>query len=88
MPNPHTIAGAAAVAVASISTTLLTTKADHDLVRSYALIGIMVSISTGLYLLIDRRMSRVERATARVVSVDHDILAAIHRQQRGAGHFN
>lgn len=88
MPTPHIVLGATAVAVASISITLLTTKAEDDLTRSYALFGLMLSIATALYLLIDRRMSRVERATARVVNIDHDILTAIHRQQQGAGRLN
>ncbi|GAA2298572.1 hypothetical protein GCM10010402_66500 [Actinomadura luteofluorescens] len=94
MPTLHYVVGTVAAAVASASSVLLATHADHDLARSAAMVGVLLSTATGLYLLIDRRMSqaveavqRVENGVRRVVSVDHDILHTLH-EQRSSRHLN
>ncbi|TYK47190.1 hypothetical protein [Actinomadura decatromicini] len=95
VPAQHAIVGALATAVTSASAVLLATHADHDLLRSAAMIGILFSTAAGLYVLIDRRITqgiqattRVEHATNRVVSVESDVLTVLRQQQRNAQHLN
>ena len=86
MSTLHIIIGAIAVAIASASTVLLATSAPHDLARSLALVGAYVSVALGHYLMVDRRMNRVEIATARVVQVEQDVLVAVRDRDRA--HLN
>lgn len=82
MPTLHITIGALAIATASASTVLLATSADHDLLRSAAMIGAFFSVAAGHYLMVDRRMSRVEILTARGVKVEQDVLLAVSRDDR------
>lgn len=82
MPTLHMILGALAVAVTSASVCLLATNADHNLIRSCAMVGMMYAVGSALYVLIDRRMSRVETATARVIKVEQDVLLAVRDRAR------
>lgn len=82
MPTLHNTLGALAVASASASTVLLATSADHDLLRSSAMIGAFFSVAVGHYLMVDRRMSRMERLTARGIKVERDFLTAVRDRAR------
>ena len=81
MSNAQLVIGAAVVAVASISATVLITHHDDDLARTAAAVGVVLSglaaMVIAVYHLLDRRMCRVESATGRVVAVDHEILRAV-----------
>jgi hypothetical protein len=85
---PNTIIGAVAVAVASISITLLTLQAEEDFARSISMVGLVYAIASFHYLAVDRRMTRVERLQVRSVSVDHDILTTLRDRRDGATHLN
>ena len=80
MPTLNNVLGALAIAVISVSGTLLATNADHDLIRSAAMIGCVLGIAVGQYL-VDRRMTRVERLTARGVQVEQDVLVAMRDRE-------
>lgn len=82
MPTLHITLGALAVAAASGSTVLLATSAEHDLLRSAAMLGGVFSVAVGHYLMVDRRMSRVERLTARGIKIERDFLTAVRDRAR------
>lgn len=77
MQTLHIAAGMINAATAAASLALVATAADRDRPRSVALIGMMGAIGSTLYILIDRRISRVETATARVIEVEEDVLHAV-----------
>jgi len=81
VPTLNNVLGALAIAVISVSGTLLATNADHDLIRSAAMIGCVLGIAVGQYLMVDRRMTRVERLTARGVQVEQDVLVAMRDRE-------
>lgn len=87
VPTLHVVLGAIAVALATASIVVVATTTDHDF-ESAAMIGMMLAVGSALYILIDRRMSRVEHGMHRVVSVDHDILTTLQQQRRGSHHLN
>ncbi|WP_242908710.1 hypothetical protein [Actinomadura terrae] len=82
------ILGAAVVAVFSTCSTLLVVAAEHDLARSLAIIGIMVGLLGSFYELLDRRLIRMEHATARIVAVERDVLHAVQHDARDRSRLN
>lgn len=88
MPKPTVLIGASAVAVTSSSATLLIARPDNDLIRSTSTIGLVCSAIAATYLLVDRRLSRMETMTARMVRTERDVLTAIREQDRGIHHLN
>lgn len=88
------IIGVTVAATLAISSTLLAACADHDLARAVATIGFMVGTVIGVSVaildlierhlshierMVDRRLSRMEAATARVAATERDVLTVLQQ---------
>jgi hypothetical protein len=75
------IAAALISSVASISALLLLTQSDHDLARSAAMLGLVLSGMAVGYFLLSQRMARTEQVLASISRTEHNVLTVLERDR-------